>query len=116
MNTLLFTQNVREIRWKIEDQSECYSREDEVDSNTRLTTIKDSKHENAYVVFSKIPTWKNEEHKPVEIAFAVNEQHQLAPIDGEFLHVLFPTTQKTGLRFMLNGPYRTNPPRETISD
>ena len=115
MNTLLFTQNVREIRWEIEDQSECYSREDEVEDNSRLTTIKDSKHENAYVVFSKIPTWKNEEHKPVEIAFAVNEQHQLAPLHGEFLHVLFPTTEETGLRFILNGPYRTNPARETIS-
>ena len=117
INTLLFTRNICEIRWEIGDQSECYSREDdEVDSNTRLTTIKDGKRENKYLVFSKIPTWKNEEHKPVEIAFAVNEQHQLSPIDGEFLHVLFPTREKTGLRFMINGPYRTNPPRETISE
>ena len=117
MNTLLFTRNICEIRWGIGDQSECYSREDdEVDPNTRLTTIKDGEHENKYLVFSKTPTWKNEEHKPVEIAFAVNEQHQLSPIDGEFLHVLFPTREKTGLRFMINGPYRTNPPRETISE
>lgn len=117
INTLLFTRNIREIRWEIGDKSECYSREDDkVDSNTRLTTIKDGKRENKYLVFSKIPTWKHEEHKPVEIAFAVNEQHQLSPIDGEFLHVLFPTREKTGLRFMINGPYRTNPPRETISE
>lgn len=117
INTLLFTRNIQEIHWEIDDQSECYSREDdEVDPHTRLTTIKDGKHENKYLVFSKIPTWKNEEHKPVEIAFAVNEQHQLSPIDGEFLHVLFPTREKTGLRFMINGPYRTNPPRETISE
>ena len=117
INTLLFTRNICEIRWEIGDKSECYSREDdEVDPNTRLTTIKDGEHKNKYLVFSKTPTWKNEEHKPVEIAFAVNEQHQLSPIDGEFLHVLFPTREKTGLRFMINGPYRTNPPRETISE
>ena len=116
INTLLFTRNICEIRWEVGDQSECYSREDdEVDPNTRLTTIKDGKHENKYLVFSKIPTWKNEKHKPIEIAFAVNEQHQLSPVDGEFLHVLFPTREKTGLRFTLNGPYRTNPARETIS-
>ena len=117
MNTLLFTRNIREIRWEIGDQSECYSREDyEVDHNTRLTAIKDGKHGNTYIVFSKIPTWEDKEHKPVEIAFAFDKQHQLSPINGEFLHVLFPTTQRAGLRFILNGPYRTNPARETISE
>ena len=115
MNTLLFTRNIREIRWEIGDLSDCYSREDEIDDNARLTTIKDGKHENTYLVFSKIPTWENEEHKAVEIAFAMDQQHQLVPIRDEALHVLFPTTCRTGLRFILNGPYRTNPARETIS-
>ena len=94
MNTLLFTRNIREIRWEIDSQYECYSREDEIAGNARLTTIKDGKNENTYLVFSKIPTWENEEHKEVEIAFSVDEQHQLSPIHGEFLHVLFPTTEK----------------------
>ena len=116
INTLLFTRNIREIRWEIGDQSECYSREDEIDDNVRLTTIEDGKRENTYLVFSNIPTWENEEHKAVEIAFAVDKQHQLVPIHNEFLHVLFPTTARTGLRFILNGPYRTNPARETISE
>ncbi|MDE0555541.1 MAG: hypothetical protein OXI24_15070 [Candidatus Poribacteria bacterium] len=115
MNVLLFTRNIREIRWEIADQSECYSREDEIDDNGRLTTIKDRKNENTYLVFSKIPMWESEEHKPVEIAFAVDALHQLAPIHNEFLHVLFPTIHRTDLRFILNGPYRTNPARETIS-
>lgn len=115
MNTLLFTQNIKEIRWEIGDQSGCYSREDAENDNPRLTTIKDKTHENTYLVFSKIPTWENEKHKPVEIAFVVNDQHQLEPIHDEFLHVLFPTTERTALRFILNGPYRTNPARETIS-
>ena len=115
MNTLLFTRNIREIRWEIDNQSECYSREDEVDDNARLTTIKNSKNENTCLVFQKTPTWENKKHKPVEIVFAVDAQSQLTPIHDEFLHVLFPTTQKTDLRFILNGPYRTNPARETIS-
>ena len=115
MNILLFTRNIQEIRWEVGDQSECYSREDEVDGNTRLTTITDGKHEDTYLVFGKVPTWEGEEHKPVEIAFAVDEQHQLAPTHDEFLHVLFPTREEPRLRFILNGPYRTNPARETIS-
>ena len=115
MNTLLFTQNIREIRWEIGDQYECYSREDEIDDKARLTTIKDGENEDTYLVFSKIPTWENEEHKAVEIAFAVDNQHQLSPVVDDTLYVLFPTRERTDLRFILNGPYRTNPARETIS-
>ena len=115
MDTLLFTRNIKEIRWEMGDQSGCYSREDEEDDNPRLTTIKDGMHESTYLVFSKIPTWENEKHKPVEIAFAVDTEGQLSPITDDTLHVLFPTRERTGLRFILNGPYRTNPARETIS-
>ena len=115
LNTLLFTRNIREIRWEIDNQSECYSREDEVDDNSRLTTIKDSRSEKTYLVFWKIPIWENKKRKPIEIAFAVGAEGQLSPIIDDTLHVLFRTREKTGLRFILNGPYRTNPARETIS-
>ena len=115
MNTLLFTRNIRKIQWEIGKQSGCYSREDEVDDNSRLTAIKDGKHENTYLVFSKIPTWENEKHKPVEIAFAVDAQQQPTPTHDKFLYVLFPTQEETHLRFILNGPYRTVPNRATIS-
>ena len=115
MNTLLFTQNIQEIRWEIGDRSECYVREDERDDNARLTTIKDGVNQKTYLVFWKVPIWDGEEHKAVEVAFAVDSQHQLSPIEAEYLHVLFPTREETALRFMLNGPYRTNPARETIS-
>ena len=115
MNTLLFTRNIRKIQWEIGKQSGCYSREDEVDDNSRLTAIKDGKHENTYLVFSKIPTWENEKHKSVEIAFAVDAQQQPTPTHDKFLYVLFPTQEETHLRFILNGPYRTVPNRATIS-
>ena len=115
INTLLFTQNIQEIRWEIGNRSECYSREDEVDDNVRLTTIKDGGNQKTYLVFWKVPIWEGEEHKAVEVAFTVDSQHQLSPIEAKYLHVLFPTREETGLRFILNGPYRTNPARETIS-
>ena len=115
MNTLLFTQNIQEIRWEIGNRSEYYVREDEVDDNARLTTIKDGGNQKTYLVFWKSPIWEGEEHKAVEVAFAVDSQHQISLIEAEYLHVLFPTREETGLRFILNGPYRTNPARETIS-
>jgi len=115
MDTLLFTRNIREIRWEIGERAGHYLREDNRDDNARLTTIMDEAQVNRYLVFSKIPEWENQKHKAVEIAFEMNEQGQLSPIDNDSLYVLFPTEEKTGLRFILNGPYRTNPARETIS-
>ena len=115
MNTLLFTRNIREIRWETDGRSGHYSREDDIDSNARQTTITDGKQANKYLVFSRVPKWEEEEHKAVEIAFSMDDKSQIAPTD-EYLYVLFPTTQETRLKFILNGPYRTNPARETISE
>lgn len=115
MDMLLFTRNIREIRWKIGERVGHYLREDDRDDNARVTTIMDEARVNKYLVFSKIPEWENQVHKAVEIAFAIDEQEHLSPIDKDSLYVLFPTEEKTGLRFILNGPYRTNPARETIS-
>ncbi len=115
MNTLLFTQNIQEIRWEIDNSSACYRRVDEMENNIRFTTITSGKRANKYVVFSKTPKWENQAYKAVEIAFAVDTLGQLSPIDNDSLYVLFRTEEKTGLKFILNGPYRTNPARETIS-
>ena len=38
------------------------------------------------------------------------------PAAEDFLYVLFATKQETHLRFILNGPYRTTPARENISE
>lgn len=118
MNSLLFTRNIREIRWEIDGRSGHYLREDNIDGVARRTTITDGEQLNKYLVFSKVPQWRNQEYKAVEIAFAVDDKHQLMPIDDFLcvLYVLFATTQETHLQFILNGPYRTNPSRETISE
>lgn len=115
MNTLLFTRNIREIRWEIDGRAGHYLREDDTGNDVRWTTITDGEHLRKYLVFSKIPKWKSEEYKAVDIAFIVDDKRQLIPAD-DFLYVLFATTQETHLQFILNGPYRTNPSRETISE
>jgi len=115
MNTLLFTRNIREIRWEIDGRKGHYLREDETDGKARWTTITDGKQLNNYLVFSRVPRWGNREYKAVEIAFAVDDKNHFSPVN-DFLYVLFATTQETHLQFILNGPYRTNPSRETISE
>ena len=114
MNTLLFTRKIREIRWEIDDRSGHYLREDSMGGSTRWTTITDGEQLNKYLVFSRVPEWKNKKHKAVDIAFALEDGH-ISPVD-DLLYVLFATMKETHLRFILNGPYRTNPSRETISE
>ena len=117
-NTLLFTQNIREIRWETNDGSGHYLREDDISNNSRTTSITAGEQVKKYLVFSREPRWKDEVHKTVDIAFGIDEKGELVPVPAEegFLYVLFATKQETHLRFILNGPYRTNPARETISE
>jgi hypothetical protein len=115
MNTLLFTQSIREIRWEALDKSGHYLREDKSVKGARQTSITNGEELVNYLVFSRAPSWKGQSHKNVEIAFLTDGKGQLIPID-EYLHVLFGTTQETHLKFIINGPYRTNPSRETISE
>ena len=114
MNTLLFTQNIREVKWKTTSRSGHYHREDRIDQIARRTTITDGRNRNTYLVFSRIPEWLGQKYKPVEIAFSVDDKGQLIAVE-DFLYVLFPTTLESRLQFILNGPYRTNPARETIA-
>ena len=115
MNTLLFTQNIREIRWEIGGCSGHYLRDDAIKDNTRRTTITDGERLRKYLVFSRVPRWKNQEYKALEIAFGMDDKEQITSAE-DFLYVLFATKQETHLQFILNGPYRTNPSRETISE
>ena len=117
-NTLLFTRNIREIRWETNDGSGHYSREDDISNNARMTSITTGEHVKKYLVFSRESRWKDDVHKTVDIAFGIDEKGAIVPVPAEegFLYVLFATKQETHLRFILNGPYRTNPARETISE
>ena len=115
-NTLLFTRNIREIRWETNDRSGHYLRKDDISDSARMTTITDGEHLKKYLVFSREPIWEGKVHKAVDVAFSINEKGAVVSAEEDFLYVLFATTQETHLKFILNGPYRTNPARETISE
>lgn len=115
-NTLLFTRNIREIHWETNDRSGHYLREDGISDSARMTTITDGEHLKKYLVFSREPIWEGKVHKAVDVAFGIDEKGAVVSAEEDFLYVLFATTQETHLKFILNGPYRTNPARETISE
>ena len=115
-NTLLFTRNIREIRWETNDRSGHYLREDDISDSARMTTITDGEHLKKYLVFSREPIWEGKVHKAVDVAFSIDEKGAIVSAEEDFLYVLFATTQEPHIKFILNGPYRTNPARETISE
>jgi hypothetical protein len=115
MNSLLFTRNIREIRWSVVDSFGHYIREDNQRDNARFTTITDGSRLNRYLVFARSPTWHGQQHKQVEIALGLDEKNQISAIQ-DYLYVLFSTAHETHLYFIINGPYRTNPSRETIAE
>ena len=87
-HSLLFTQNIREIRWEIDGRGGHYLREDEAQRSARITTITDGERLSRYLVFSKSPTWRGEHHKAVEIAFALDDSGAITTVEAP-LFVLF---------------------------
>jgi hypothetical protein len=121
MSTLLFTRNIREVRWSYGSEYGHYLREDTetYDHNEllrqRKTTITDGDRVENYLIFARKFFWRNKQHKPVEVAFRLDENDKICEAN-EPLFVLFSTKTERRLKFILNGPYRTNPARETVSE
>ena len=69
--------------------------------------------ESSYRIWQRPISWEGREKKPVQIAIRLDESDCPMATD-EPLVVLFPTKLETGMRIILNGPYRTTPSRENV--
>ncbi|MFQ5672983.1 MAG: sacsin N-terminal ATP-binding-like domain-containing protein, partial [Nitrospinales bacterium] len=125
ITTLLFTHNVLEIKWTVLDETGHYLREDKFNQEindhlqTRRSEITDGDELHTYLVFCRPVKWKGKDYKPVEIAFSLdvdNDGEKIEAIKEPPLFVLFPTTKETHVGFLMNGPFRTPPHRETVSE
>ena len=114
MLSLLFTKNLKVIKWKTKSKDGEYKRTDNHSGNYRTSTISASNINKSFIVFSKPIVWESKNYKPVEIAFHMNKNPDFIPFSSS-LFVLFPTILDTHLKFIINGPFRTKPSRESIS-
>ncbi|MBK9044714.1 MAG: hypothetical protein IPN97_16305 [Saprospiraceae bacterium] len=114
MLTLLFTKNLKKIRWQTTGKNGEYIRSDVRNKNYRITTISVKGKQSSFFVFSKDIVWELNSYKPVDIALQINKNGEFDPVSRS-LFVLFPTILDTRLKFILNGPFRTKPSRESIS-
>jgi len=128
ITTLLFTRNILEIKWNVQDKEVDYEaghylRGDKFKKDvngqlqTRRTEITDGDTLHTYLVFSRPIKWQGEDHKPVDVAFYLDESGETKVIysSKKALFVLFPTTVNTNMGFLMNGPFRTPAHRETVS-
>lgn len=127
--SLLFTQKIIEVKWIAGDKQGTYLRNDHPEEKEvyspifrkRKTTISDGNINQKYIVFSRLIQWydptmgKENEYKPVDIAFRLYDDGKSISKIKHPLVVLFKTKIETHMGFLLNGPYRTTPNRETVN-
>ena len=124
-DTLLFTKSLEEINWDTVDETGHYWR-DTISINDRAKEVcinASASDQHSYLIFDHPIFWLDEkgikkEHRPVQIAFGLDKQRNkggvIKKIPNAKLFVFFPTTKETHVGFILQGPYRTNPPRENV--
>ena len=129
MNSLLFTQYLRKIKWVTGDEERYYLREDLYNKKyshifgIRKTVISDEySPPHRYLVFSRSIQWCDSssgninQYKPVDIAFKLSDDEKNVTETKHPLVVLFETKIETHMGFLINGPYRTTPNRETVNN
>ena len=120
LKTMLFLNNIEEIKWKIPNEEGHYLREAEVISNTPNTkkvTIISSTVSEQFLVIDK-PIDIDGKNLKVEVAYKLgkddNGKKIIIPESDSQLVVYFPTEKVTYLNFVVQGPYKTTPNRENI--
>ena len=128
VRTMLFLRNIDEVRWKVEgcdfgsylrdtrDQSEL-SRVVQILGSKTDTTGVEREYFEQWLVFSRQVELEGRPAGNVEIAFSLCEDGKsISPIPESKLVVFFPTREETSFGFLVQGPYRTTPSRETVPE
>lgn len=120
LKTLLFLRNIEEIKWKRPDAEGHYLKEIEENQkvkNTRKITIISNITTEGYLVIERPIKIENQVLK-AEVAYRLGKDKEnkeiIVPETDSKLVVFFPTERPTSLNFLIQGPYRTTPNRESI--
>ena len=124
--TLLFLRHIDGIIWRTDEgqNGRIHRQTESGEDGVRLATITrengagEIEKSERWVVFSRPVSHGGKPAVSVEMAFqfADDQGDKVQPIKDSILTVFFPTKVETHLGFLLHGPYRTTPSRETVSD
>lgn len=119
LRTLLFLENIKEIKWQTPYSNGCFSKTVEdfpnVPNIKKVRLFSSSTTEN-YIVIGK-PIEIDSKKLKVEIAYKLgkeNDKEMIIQEPNSNLVVFFPTDKETYLNFIIHGPYKTTPSRESI--
>ena len=128
VRTMLFLRSIDEVSWKVEgrdngrylrktrDQGDLARFVDILGSKTDTAGV-EREHFEQWLVFSREVENEGLPEGNVEIAFSLSEDGKsVLPIPESKLVVFFPTREETSFGFLVQGPYRTTPSRETVPD
>ncbi len=117
-STLLFLRSIDEIRWKADGIGRgtiVRNSENLADGVRRVRVSIDLAATEHWLLFSRaISNDEGENIGDVEIAFSLASDGSIEPMGHSLLSVFFPTSVSTGLRFLIQGPYRTTLARDNI--
>ena len=126
---LLFTKSLTEIRWETEQHKGHYLREIKPvrtqgkDIVKEMYIVPSDGADYCYLIVERPIEWPGDdgikkEHRPVQIAFRLDKRLEdsgsIMKVENARLFVFFPTVIETHVGFILQGPYRTTPQRETV--
>ena len=119
LRVVLFLRNLNSIHWTVTGEVENegqYLKEvkhTEEDGVKRIYCLDNENNYEEWILFSKmVDPAKN---LFVDLAFLYDEnQKSIVPANKTDLVVLFPTEKTTGLKFIINGKFKTTPSRENI--
>lgn len=120
LKTMLFLNNIDEIRWQTLEKVGHYLRSKEGYPNflnvKKVTVISVNTSEEFLVIEKNIAV--DQKKLKVEVAYRLSKDENgkeiIIPEDDSKLVVYFPTERATHLHFIIQGPYKTTPNRENI--
>ncbi len=120
IRTLLFLNNIDDIKWNIFDQFGKYTRKivknDEHSKHVRLLSEVNGSitGQEDWLVFEEKALDSNTDTRTIQIAFLLDNNGKIIPATNTKLFVYFSTSIETNLKFLIQGPYETTPSRNEI--
>ena len=118
LRTLLFTNNISEIKWQVDEEKGSYIRTQKRENELRwVNLVSEGKEKEEWIVFGKVIEIEGKQAK-IETAYKTlskeDGQKKILKATDTKLTVYFPTQKETKLNFLIQGPYNTTPTREDI--
>ena len=112
--SLLFLRNIKEIKWKTQNDSGHYLADKDSGKAYIISKKNNEEKQREYLLFNR-PIKIEDKNIKLSIAYSLDDKiNKIVSLNDTKLFVFFSTNERTGLKFLLHAPYKTTPSRETI--